>query len=67
MKQKILGILMTLPVPFIALANNSSTTEPTLSSRSGFIISGVVASSVILLIALASGPNKKIDNEHDKP
>ncbi|HTC00424.1 MAG TPA: hypothetical protein VK705_07055 [Ferruginibacter sp.] len=66
MKQKIFAILTTLPVPFIALAD-SSTTEPTLSSRSGFIISGIVASSVILLIALASGPNKKIDNEHDKP
>ena len=58
--KKTIATLLTLPLYFISFAANNDT--PSLSSRSGFIITGVVAASVLLIIGLASGPNKTDNN-----
>jgi len=59
--KKTIAILIMLPLYFISYAAGSNDT-PSLSSRSGFVISGIVTAGVILMIALASGPNKDNDN-----
>jgi Kef-type K+ transport system membrane component KefB len=59
--KKTIATILTLPFYFISFA--ASNDMPALSSRSGFVISGIVTASVILVIALASGPNKE-DNNH---
>jgi phosphopantothenoylcysteine synthetase/decarboxylase len=62
MKQKIIATLMILSISFIALADNNDvvTATPSLSSFIGFIISGIMALTILLIIILAS-PNKEVD------
>jgi hypothetical protein len=62
--KKTIVTLIVLPFYFISFAAGVND-APSLSSRSGFIISGVVTAGVILMIALASGPNKNNDNHID--
>ncbi len=60
-----LATIIMLPISSVSFANNVNA-APALSSRSGFIISGVVSLGIFLVVILSSGPNNnKTENKHE--
>jgi hypothetical protein len=60
---RVLATIIMLPISSVSFAENVNAT-PSLSSRSGFIISGVVSLGIFLVVVLSSGP-KKDENKYE--
>jgi hypothetical protein len=61
---RVFATIVILTISSVSFADNVNAT-PSLSSRSGFIISGVVSLGIFLVVVLSSGPNKKDENKHE--